>query len=180
MKFSRLGKTKRFLQLYLPTLLCGVVTKRISTFVAQVNKQNCRYWAAKNSGTIHQRPSYPKIIIRCILSTVSIVGPYFYLNRMASQLSWLQSILRDVGKLCTPENWKIRKYWDFLVSRECGHSSYGSSFSWCFAKNVFWSSDFFKRKLNMASSIPWLTPCDYFLHLKAEVFSYRPKKLKLL
>jgi len=41
-----------------------------------VNKQNIRYWAAKNPRTIHQRPIHiPKVTVWCALSTV---GPYFF------------------------------------------------------------------------------------------------------
>ncbi|KAL4131865.1 hypothetical protein QTP88_009108 [Uroleucon formosanum] len=44
-----------------------------------VKKQNFRYWAAENPLKIHQRPLHsPKITVWCALSSVGIVGPYFF------------------------------------------------------------------------------------------------------
>jgi len=44
-----------------------------------VNKQNIRCWAAENTRTIHQRLLHsPKVIVWWALSTVGIVGPYFF------------------------------------------------------------------------------------------------------
>jgi len=44
-----------------------------------LNKQKFPYWAAESPLKIHQRPLHiPKVIVWCALSTVGIVGPYFF------------------------------------------------------------------------------------------------------
>jgi len=44
-----------------------------------VNKQNCRFWAAKNPREPHQRHLHSsKVTVWCSVSKVGIVGPYFF------------------------------------------------------------------------------------------------------
>jgi len=47
-----------------------------------VNKQNCQFWAAQNLRELHQRPLHTaKVSVWYGISTVGIVGPYFFWKR---------------------------------------------------------------------------------------------------
>jgi hypothetical protein len=42
-----------------------------------VNKQNFRYWAAKNPNGVHERPLHsPKMAVWCAIGKVGVIGPY--------------------------------------------------------------------------------------------------------
>lgn len=44
-----------------------------------VNKQNCRYYAAENPQSLHERPLHsPKVTVWCAVSKKLIIGPYFF------------------------------------------------------------------------------------------------------
>jgi hypothetical protein len=49
---------------------------RLSGFV---NKQNFRYWSARNHVELHEKPFHSsKVTVRCAISSFGIIGPYFF------------------------------------------------------------------------------------------------------
>jgi hypothetical protein len=74
-----------------------------------VNKQNCRFWAANNPRELHQRPlQSAKVTVWCAIFSGGIIGPYFFEDEEGRTVTanterytaMLETFLRNEFNLC--------------------------------------------------------------------------------
>lgn len=149
-----------------------------------VNKQNCRYCAAENPQSFHERPSYsPKVTVWCAVSKKLIIGPYFFKEqgktvtansaRYIDMLNnFLKSELRRRRRTIDPSN-----VW-FQQDGPPPHTAIA-------AMNVV-REMFSGRLISRFGDTHWplrspdLTVCDFFLwegYLKSRVYHSKPRTL---
>lgn len=148
-----------------------------------VNKQNFRYWAAENPLKIHQRPLHsPKVTVWCALSSVGIVGPYFFEEGGVTVTVTSNRYCEMLENFLRP---KIEEYEnnDVFWFQQDGATAHTARCSRAVLQKMFPG-----RLISLRENITWpprspdLSPCDYFLwgYLKAEVFKHRPRTIQEL
>ncbi|KAF0711882.1 DUF4817 domain-containing protein [Aphis craccivora] len=148
-----------------------------------VNKQNFCYWAAENPLKIHQRPLHsPKVTVWCALSSVGIVGPYFFEEGGVTVTVTSNRYCEMLENFLRP---KIKEYEnnDVFWFQQDGATAHTARCSRAVLQKMFPG-----RLISLRENITWpprssdLNPCDYFLwrYLKAEVFKHRPRTIEEL
>ncbi|CAI6353807.1 unnamed protein product [Macrosiphum euphorbiae] len=130
-----------------------------------VNKQNCRYYAAENPQSLHERPLHsPKVTVWCALSKKLIIGPYFFEEQgntvtVNSVPPTLKCLVTFLNQSCVKE--------DELSTRQISG----------FNKMKHLISRF--GDMHWPPRLPDLTVCDFFLwgYLKSRVYESKPRTL---
>jgi len=148
-----------------------------------VNKQNCRYYAAENPQSLHERPLHsPKVTVWCAVSKKLIIGPYFFEEqgntvtvnsaRYIEMLNnFFKSELRKRRRIINPSN-----VW-FQQDRAPPHTAIATM-------NVL-REMFPGRLISRFGDMHWpprspdLTVCYFFLwgYLKSRVYESKPRTL---
>jgi len=110
-------------------------------------------------------------------------GTLFFWRERCYSYCDFQPVLRDVGELFTPKNWRVQKYLYLLVSTGWGHSSYTARCSRAVLQKMFPGCLIYLREnIKLPPRSPDLSPCKYFLweYLKSKVFKHRPRSIEEL
>lgn len=105
------------------------------------NKQNFRFWSDNNPRQLHERPLYSeKITVWCAISSLGIIGPYFFWEREGARSNRkLWSLRAHVKQFFSSGNRELQKWTHDLLTgwRNVSHIKSVNGFT---KKIVPWSS----------------------------------------
>lgn len=150
-----------------------------------VNKQNCRYWAAANPRSKHQKPLHsPKVTAWAAISAHGIIGPYFFKNERGQSVTVnsdrYTAMLRDFFFPQLPE---FEAYNRATWFQQDGATCHTSNESLAVVNEMF-AGKLISRRGDIAwpPRSPDLTPPDFFLwgYLKSKVYCNKPTTIAQL
>jgi len=144
-----------------------------------VNKQNCRFWVAENPRELHQRPLHnANLSVWCGISTVGIVGPYFFEDEGATVTVTSGGYVEMLSNFLRPQLRSLRVNMEEMWFQQDGATAHTARASMTVFRQMFP-----QHVVSRFGDVPWLprspdlSACDFFLwgYFKSKVYVLKPR-----